>query len=50
MLSEDMEKARKEERIAMHKKNRVQGWAVPWIPVPAFASYGTVNWTPTSCG
>ena len=28
----------------MHKKNRVQGWAVPWIPVLAFAGYGTVNW------
>ena len=30
------------------EKNRVQGWAGPWIPVMAFAGYGTVNWTPTS--
>ena len=30
---------------------RVQGLAAwgPWIPVPVFASYGTVNQTPTSC-
>ena len=30
------------------QKNRVQGWARPWIAVPVFASYGTVNWTPPS--